>query len=118
MQFDDLKGMAKDCFNKAVKKGSEMSERANILMDKSKVKREIDELLRGIGNDYYNSQKYEADLSGEINLKVLRIDELKKRLQQLDEDEEQIKGHRCYNCGSKIKRDDLICPVCKAGVNK
>ncbi len=118
MRFDDFKGMAKDCFDKAVKKGVDLSDKAGIMMDKSKVRRSIDELYKGIGNDYYNSVKYEVDLSAEIKQKVMKIDEMKKRLEELDAEEGRICGHRCYNCGSRVKREDLICPVCKAGVNK
>ncbi len=118
MQFEDLKGAAKDCFDKAVKKGIELSDRANIMFDRNKLKREIDELYKGIGTDYYNSVKYEADLSGEINLKISKIDELKIKISELDLEEEKVRSHKCYNCNSKISRDDLICPVCKAEVSR
>lgn len=111
--FDTALGKIKDFANAAGKKTEEVVEISKLKISKAQTNSDLQKAFERLGRVYYEMRTDEADYSDIVKVSIAEINELKAKLEDIDEKYAQVKQViRCKKCGGFCARDSLYCARC------
>lgn len=116
-KLDNVMGVLKEAFNETGKKTTSMVEISKLKISAVKINGEIDELYRKLGSLVYDMKKIDADNPIVIDSCVEEINELKQKLNAVDQKIAENKNVIvCHICGSTNVTDSIFCSKCGSQV--
>lgn len=104
--------------NKAIKASNEMVEVSKVMISINSIKTDIDTAYRQIGEKVYQSYTSDEGISEDTVTICQRIDELKTKLDELNERRRELKKIKlCPNCGSENAAEHKFCKDCGAQIS-
>ncbi len=111
--MDNVKRVAAETAQAAVKKSGELMETAKIKYAIFDLKNEIRKTYEEIGSDIYRQYSEDADAAESVRQKCLRIDALNHEIAQLSRKLGDLKNVvECAQCGKSCKIEMEYCPYC------
>lgn len=113
--WEDIKKGVSDVAATATKKTSKYAEIAKLKYQIHEVDDYLDGQYEEIGRLYYNQMRHKNDNSDEITKLLLKVDETRKKMNDMTEKLDDIKADKiCPKCGSKVNGHDGFCRKCGA----
>lgn len=110
---ETAKKVITDTATKVAETSNNMYTTAKISLKISKLKAEVDECYRKMGEVVYANYKGKETDANDVELMCAQVDKIKERIEKLSAEIAEIKGLAvCANCGAEIMKDSVYCAKC------